>query len=110
MSDDTPTTNLDGAGAGIDTSEPTHSTSAPSDSSSKTQSAIQSLSSILPSTAPPSLSSTTPKLLPKSPCSTATPTPTPAKTTCRWLYDTFQFGDPDLQLVALHFLPIIAGV
>ncbi|KAE8022575.1 hypothetical protein FH972_008365 [Carpinus fangiana] len=77
MSDDTPTT----CAVGIDTPEPTHSTSAPSDSPSKTQSAIQSLSSILPSTPPPSLSSTTPKSPPKSPRSTATPTPAPAKTT-----------------------------
>ncbi|KAM7497032.1 hypothetical protein LguiA_021446 [Lonicera macranthoides] len=29
---------------------------------------------------------------------------------CRWLYDTFQSSKPDLQLVVLRFLPIIAGV
>ncbi|KAK6936271.1 Hyccin [Dillenia turbinata] len=29
---------------------------------------------------------------------------------CRWLYDTFQSSDPNLQLVVLRYLPIIAGV
>ncbi|KAF6147739.1 hypothetical protein GIB67_006712 [Kingdonia uniflora] len=29
---------------------------------------------------------------------------------CRWLYDTFQSSDPNLQLVVLRFLPIIAGI
>ncbi|OMO77191.1 Hyccin [Corchorus olitorius] len=29
---------------------------------------------------------------------------------CRWLYDTFHSTDPQLQLVVLRFLPIIAGV
>lgn len=29
---------------------------------------------------------------------------------CRWLYDTFQSNDPDLQLVVLKFMPTIAGV
>ncbi|XP_076951848.1 uncharacterized protein LOC143625392 [Bidens hawaiensis] len=29
---------------------------------------------------------------------------------CRWLYDTFHTSKPDLQLVVLRFLPIIAGV
>lgn len=29
---------------------------------------------------------------------------------CRWLYDTFQSSDPQLQLVVVRFLPIIAGV
>ncbi|KAK9127675.1 hypothetical protein Syun_016472 [Stephania yunnanensis] len=29
---------------------------------------------------------------------------------CRWLYDTFQSSHPDLQLVVLSFLPIIAGL
>ncbi|KAL2525899.1 Hyccin [Abeliophyllum distichum] len=28
---------------------------------------------------------------------------------CRWLYDTFQTSQPDLHLVVLRFLPIIAG-
>ncbi|TKY57067.1 Hyccin protein [Spatholobus suberectus] len=28
---------------------------------------------------------------------------------CRWLYDTFQSGVPDLQLLVLRFLPVIAG-
>jgi hypothetical protein len=118
MSDDTPTTSPDGDGAGTDTdtSEPAHSTSPPSDSPSKTQSAIQSLSSILPSTPPPSLSSAFSLLhdpevatqissLLRHPNSGAG-----ENNLCRWLYDTFQSGDPDLQLVALRFLPIIAGV
>ncbi|XP_050224722.1 uncharacterized protein LOC126674326 [Mercurialis annua] len=29
---------------------------------------------------------------------------------CRWFYDTFQSGSPQLQLVVLRFLPIIAGL
>ncbi|XP_042386994.1 uncharacterized protein LOC121978763 [Zingiber officinale] len=29
---------------------------------------------------------------------------------CRWLYDTFQSNDPDLQLVVLKFMPTVAGV
>ncbi|XP_043699770.1 hyccin [Telopea speciosissima] len=29
---------------------------------------------------------------------------------CRWLYDTFQSSDPNLQLVVLRFLPIISGI
>ncbi|KAJ4834864.1 hypothetical protein Tsubulata_012970 [Turnera subulata] len=29
---------------------------------------------------------------------------------CRWLYDTFQSSQPDLQLVVLRFLPTIAGL
>ncbi|KAJ0979113.1 hypothetical protein J5N97_014587 [Dioscorea zingiberensis] len=29
---------------------------------------------------------------------------------CRWLYDTFQSTNPDLQLIVLSFLPTIAGV
>lgn len=29
---------------------------------------------------------------------------------CRWLYDTFQFAKPNLQLAVLKFLPHIAGV
>ncbi|XP_004491169.1 uncharacterized protein [Cicer arietinum] len=29
---------------------------------------------------------------------------------CRWLYDTFQSNVSDLQLIVLHFLPVIAGV
>ncbi|KAK6926454.1 Hyccin [Dillenia turbinata] len=29
---------------------------------------------------------------------------------CRWLYDTFQSSEPNLQLVVLRYLPIIAGV
>lgn len=29
---------------------------------------------------------------------------------CRWLYDTFQSMDPDLQLIVLRFVPTLAGV
>ncbi|CAK7329198.1 unnamed protein product [Dovyalis caffra] len=29
---------------------------------------------------------------------------------CRWFYDTFQSSEPNLQLVVLRFLPIIAGL
>ncbi|XP_030452536.1 uncharacterized protein LOC115674315 [Syzygium oleosum] len=29
---------------------------------------------------------------------------------CRWLYDTFHSGDPDLQLVVLRHVPTVAGV
>lgn len=29
---------------------------------------------------------------------------------CHWLYDTFQFAKPNLQLVILKFLPHIVGV
>ncbi|KAL5764943.1 hypothetical protein ACOSQ2_017537 [Xanthoceras sorbifolium] len=29
---------------------------------------------------------------------------------CRWLYDTFQSTDPQLQLVVLRYLPIVAGI
>ncbi|XP_068637334.1 uncharacterized protein [Aristolochia californica] len=29
---------------------------------------------------------------------------------CHWLYDTFQSSDPDLRLVVLSFLPLLAGL
>lgn len=29
---------------------------------------------------------------------------------CRWLYDTFQSSDPNLQLLVLRFIPVLAGV
>ncbi|KAJ4965251.1 hypothetical protein NE237_017100 [Protea cynaroides] len=29
---------------------------------------------------------------------------------CQWLYETFQSSDPDLRLVVLSFIPLIAGV
>ncbi|XP_004250035.1 uncharacterized protein [Solanum lycopersicum] len=90
-----------------------------SDSYTKAHDAIQSLSSILPSV-PPSLSSSeTPaacllrdtetaaqisKLL-RQPDSGAGD-----DNLCRWLYDTFQSNEPELHLVVLRFLPIIAGV
>lgn len=90
-----------------------------SDSYTKAHDAIQSLSSILPSV-PPSLSSSeTPaacllrdtetaaqisKLL-RQPDSGAGD-----DNLCRWLYDTFQSNEPELHLVVLRFLPVIAGV
>ncbi|MCD7451302.1 hypothetical protein HAX54_010921 [Datura stramonium] len=90
-----------------------------SDSYTKAHDAIQSLTSILPSV-PPSLSSSeTPascllrdsetaaqisKLL-RQPDSGAGD-----DNLCRWLYDTFQSSEPELHLVVLRFLPIIAGV
>lgn len=90
-----------------------------SDSYTKAHDAIQSLASILPSV-PPSLSSSeTPascllrdteiatqisKLL-RQPESGAGD-----DNLCRWLYDTFQSNEPELHLVVLRFLPVIAGV
>lgn len=90
-----------------------------SDSFSEGQSSIESLSSILPSF-PDSLRTTEdptrallhdPQIsmqitqLLRNPNSGAGD-----NHLCRWLYDTFQFAKPDLQLVVLKFLPNIAGV
>ncbi|KAF5727559.1 hypothetical protein HS088_TW22G01255 [Tripterygium wilfordii] len=103
------------------TSETTATTfeSPPSDSLSKPQLAIQSLSSIL-TTIPPSLSTTqnpSRSLLHdpdvSSQISTLLRLPNSGageNNLCRWFYDTFQSTDPDLQLVVLRFLPIIAGL
>ncbi|KAE8023469.1 hypothetical protein FH972_009159 [Carpinus fangiana] len=79
---------------------------APSDSPSKTQSTIQSLSSILQSTPPPSLSSAFSLLhdlevatqissLLRHPNSSIG-----ENNLCRWLYDIFQSDNLNLQLVA----------
>ncbi|XP_062099720.1 uncharacterized protein LOC133805554 [Humulus lupulus] len=84
---------------------------------SKSQTAIQSLSAILPSI-PPSLS-TSPNpshsLLHDPQVSTQISTLLrhPSSGTgdnhlCRWLYDTFQSGDPHLQLVVICYVPVIA--
>eukprot|EP01018_Ginkgo_biloba_P038574 Gb_39273 [translate_table: standard] len=29
---------------------------------------------------------------------------------CQWFYETFQTGDPDLQLVVLRYVPVLAGI
>lgn len=90
-----------------------------SDSFSQGQSAIESLSKILPSFPysllgsenpshallhDPEISTQITQLL-RQPDSGAGD-----NSLCRWLYDTFQFAKPDLQLVVLKFLPHIAGV
>ncbi|KAL8521687.1 hypothetical protein ACS0TY_011991 [Phlomoides rotata] len=91
-----------------------------SDSYSKAQSTIESLSAILP-TIPPLLSSSeTPAtsllhdpdvaaqistLLHRGPDSGAV-----NDSLCAWLYDTFHSSEPDLHLVVLRFLPTLAGV
>ena len=101
-----------------------HAPSISLDSLSKTKSVVESLSSIL-SSFPSNLSFST---------SSSNPNPTfsllhdpqvasqissllrePNSGTgdnnlCRWLYDTFQSGDPNLQLIVLRFLPIIVGI
>ncbi|PON47333.1 Hyccin [Parasponia andersonii] len=81
------------------------------DSHSKSQLAIQSLSSILPSILPTLSSSPNPS---HSPSTTPTCSPPPLlwhrrQQPLHWLYDAFQSGDPGLQLVVLCFVPIIAG-
>lgn len=85
-------------------------------SSNKAQSAFQSLSSIIthisipPSQTPASYLLHDPEIasqictLLRQPDSGAGD-----NNLCRWLYDTFQSSDPELQLVVLRFLPIIAG-
>ena len=98
---------------------PTTSDSSSLDSISKVQSTIQALSHIV-TVVPPSLSSSpNPSLallhdpqitsqissLLRQPNSGAGD-----NNLCRWLYDTFQSSDPNLQLVVLRFIPIIAGV
>ncbi|XP_050378410.1 uncharacterized protein LOC126795657 [Argentina anserina] len=88
-----------------------------STTSSKSQAAaFQSLSTILPSFSPtshttarsllhdPHTSSAISSLL-KQPDSGAGD-----NNLCRWLYDTFQSSDPDLQLLVLRFLPLVAGL
>ncbi|ONI00949.1 hypothetical protein PRUPE_6G113000 [Prunus persica] len=95
------------------------SASSHNSSLSKSQSAIQSLSTILPSLPPSLFSSSNParsllhdhhtashiSSLLRQPDSGAGD-----NNLCRWLYDTFQSSDPDLQLLVLRFLPLIAGI
>ncbi|KAI7983556.1 Hyccin [Camellia lanceoleosa] len=86
----------------------------------KSQTTVETLSSILPSPLPPSLSSSKNpafSLLHDSQVSSQISTFLRQPNSgagdnhlCRWLYDTFQSSDANLQLVVLRFLPIIAGV
>ncbi|XP_057441526.1 uncharacterized protein LOC130733387 [Lotus japonicus] len=86
-----------------------------SGSPEKIQTAIQSLFSIVPSL---NLSTTNPLSLLHDPniyteISTLLRDPNSGagdNNLCRWLYDTFQSGDPELHLLVLRFLPVIAGV
>ncbi|KAG5053203.1 hypothetical protein JHK87_005401 [Glycine soja] len=83
------------------------------DSPEKVQTAIESLSSIVPS-----LSITTPTSILSNPeiyshISSLLRRPNSGagdNNLCRWLYDTFQSGVTELQLLVLRFLPVIAGV
>ncbi|XP_028801368.1 uncharacterized protein LOC114756586 [Neltuma alba] len=85
----------------------------------KAQSAIQSLSSLVPSI-PTSLSSSNNPALSLlhdsgvSSCISALlrepNSGSGDNNLCRWLYDTFQSGIPELQLVVLRFLPVITGI
>ncbi|CAK8538547.1 unnamed protein product [Lathyrus sativus] len=85
--------------------------------SEKIQSAVQSLSSIVNPSLPIS-STTTPLSILNEPeiysqIATLLRSPNSGSgdnNLCRWLYDTFQSNVPDLQLIVLRFLPIIAGV
>ncbi|KAI5592658.1 hypothetical protein BDE02_04G168100 [Populus trichocarpa] len=90
-------------------------------SSSSTHLAIQSLSSILTTLPPPLLSSQDqdpafsllhdPDI--SSQVSSLLRLPDSGagdNSLCRWFYDTFQSSEPQLQLVVLRFLPIIAGL
>ncbi|KAL6178939.1 hypothetical protein ACLB2K_050456 [Fragaria x ananassa] len=98
-----------------DTTDTKPSTSLDSSSSSKSQAAaIQSLSAILPSL---SSSSTTRSLLhdPQTSSKISSLLKQPDSgagdnNLCRWLYDSFQSSDPDLQLLVLRFLPLVAGL
>ncbi|CAN0858142.1 fam126a [Linum grandiflorum] len=94
---------------------PSHS---PSSSLSKIQSSIQTLSSIVPSIPPSLLTSENPALyLLHDPDVSATISSllrdpnsgSGDNNLCRWLYDTFQSTDPQLQLVVVRFLPVIAA-
>ncbi|CAI9091193.1 OLC1v1026153C1 [Oldenlandia corymbosa var. corymbosa] len=89
------------------------------DSYSKAQSAIDSLKSIIPHIPASLLSSETPAFaLLHDPeiaiqCSHLLRQPDSGggdNNLCRWFYDTFQTSVPDLQLVVLRFLPVLAGV
>ncbi|XP_073125274.1 uncharacterized protein [Henckelia pumila] len=90
-----------------------------SDSYAKAQDVIASLASILPSV-PPSIAAS------ESPATSLLHDPDVAADVkqllhhpdsgagddnlCRWLYDTFQSAQPELHLVVLRFIPVLAGV
>lgn len=115
------------ATSGSDDSDAKHEKTVPpnkpritwSDSYSKAQEAIESLSTILPYIPPELTASDTPahsllhdeeiasqisRLL-RQPDSGAGD-----DELCRWLFDTFQSSESDLHLIVLRYLPIIAGV
>ncbi|XP_027333790.1 hyccin [Abrus precatorius] len=91
-------------------------TSAAADSPQKIQTAIEALSAIVPSLS--SAAASNPLSVLNHPdtysqISTLLRHPNSGagdNNLCRWLYDTFQTGIPQLQLVVLRFLPVIAGV
>lgn len=94
-------------------------THASPEAAKKARSAVQSLTSIIPSIPPSVASSPHPDLyLLRDPevsnrISALLREPNSGSgdnNLCRWLYDTFQSGVPELQLVVLRFLPIVAGV
>ncbi|GAB2300324.1 hypothetical protein Dimus_034360 [Dionaea muscipula] len=95
----------------------TQPTSSPS-AQSKYKAAIDSLSPLLASnTIPPSVSSSSSSLLHdpsiSSQISALLRHPDSGagdNNLCRWLYDTFQSSLPDLQLVILRYVPLIAGL
>ncbi|KAK9697848.1 hypothetical protein RND81_08G065300 [Saponaria officinalis] len=96
-----------------------HPTTATTTTSSptKTQAAIESLSTILPSPLSLSSSPSAAFLLTSTDVSTQISTllrhPSSGSGDnhlCRWLYDTFQSSDPSLQLVILRFIPLISGL
>ncbi|KAK2650377.1 hypothetical protein Ddye_017866 [Dipteronia dyeriana] len=81
----------------------------------KAQSAIESLSSIIttvPDSPNPSSSLLNDPEIASQICSLIRQADAGAgnDNLCRWLYDTFQSTDPQLQLVVLRFLPILGGV
>lgn len=89
---------------------------APSSSTSKAESAIKSLSTIISTAIPPTknpalsllqdpnITSEISNLLRRPDSGSGD------NNLCRWLYDTFQSADPALQLVVLRFIPIVAGL
>jgi len=85
-----------------------------SESNTKCQTAIQSLSTIVTNT---NIPSTITILLDDEAVSTAISSlllrPDSGagdNNLCRWLYDTFQSAEPSLQLLVLRFVPLIAGL
>ncbi|KAL2316946.1 hypothetical protein Fmac_030822 [Flemingia macrophylla] len=88
-------------------------TATSTDSPEKLKAAIASLSSMVPSlgsTTPSSLL-TSPEIYPQISSLLRKPNSGAGDSNlCRWLYDTFQSGVPELQLLVLRFLPVIAGV